>query len=226
MRFSITSAVCFLTLLALGTEAAQPIDLKKFLEPTDRQRFYGEVKAIDLSARTVTIGMPMRFTFHVRDETKITQHNAGIPFDRIKVGDGIDVVGRRGAGDQWTALTISLSKGATFLYSEEISARTVKGKTITGVAVVPLIAYQPPVIKTSHNNAFRDSAGLFLLAINPDGTVASVKPLKAFGVSELDGRTEPWLRKWKFRPNSITEVRMPVNFSIDRRNEWKTIKAP
>jgi hypothetical protein len=218
MRFRISFAACFLTFIAAsGVEAAKPFDLKKFLAPTDLRRFYGEVKAVDSSARTVTIGMPMRFTFHVREETKITQRSSAIPFDRIKVGDGIDVVGRHGAGDKWTALTISLVKGATFLYSEEISARTVQGKTITGLAVIPLITYKPPAAQVSRNIEFGDRAGLFLLAVRPDGTVADVKSVKPFGVSELDGRAVPWLKKWKFHPNSVTEVRVPINFNYFQR---------
>ena len=220
MRFRMTFAACFLTLFASGVEAAKPVDLKKFLTPTDLQRFDGEVKVIDASARTVTIGMPMRFTFRVRDETKITEHGRAIPFDRIKVGDGIDVVGRHGADNKWTALSIGLKKGATYLFSEEISARTAQGKTITGLAVIPLIAYKPPAQKVSRNIEFRDRAGLFLLAVRPDGTVADVRSIKEFGVSELDGRAIPWLKKWKFRPGSVTEVRVPINFNTFRA-DWR-----
>lgn len=215
-RFRLSFAACFLALLAKSVEAAKPFDLKKFLEPTGLQRFDGEVKAVDTSARTVTIGMPMRFTFHANAKTKITQHGAPIPFDRIKVGDGIDVVGRHGASDKWTAVSISLEKGATYLYSDEISARTMQGKPITGLAVIPLITYQPPAVRVSSLVDARLRAGLFLLAIKPDGTVSNVKPVKPFGVSELDGRTESWLKKWKFRANSVTEVRVPVNFEPAR----------
>jgi TonB family protein len=51
---------------------------------------------------------------------------------------------------------------------------------------------------------------MFRLSVQPDGTVASAAAYVSFGYEELDARTVKWLKKWRFRPNSVTEVRIPV----------------
>ncbi len=144
-------AACLLLILLPYSYAALQVDVKKVLTPTDLQRFYGQVKAVDRSARTVTIEIPMRFVFHLRAETKISQRGgAAATFDNVKVGDGIDVVGHHGADNSWTAVTIKLERGASF--GDEISASTVHGQTITGLAVGLYLAYQPPTELINRNS--------------------------------------------------------------------------
>jgi len=59
-------------------------------------------------------------------------------------------------------------------------------------------------------------ASMFLLSVRPDGTVADVKPLRGLGYPELDARAMKCLKKWRFRPHSVTEVRMPFGYSETR----------
>jgi outer membrane biosynthesis protein TonB len=33
------------------------------------------------------------------------------------------------------------------------------------------------------------------------------------GYPELDARAQKWMKKWRFRPNSLSEVQLPMYFS-------------
>jgi hypothetical protein len=185
-------------------------------KPGDVQRLYGQVKAIDRSARTITIELGARFVLRVQAATKITlRGGAAASFDSIKLGDGVDVVARRGPGSSWAALKITLARGAHF--PDVISAKTVKGRTITGPAVINLITYEPPAEVVNRNIDFGHPSGLFLILLRPDGTVASARPIKSMGLKELDDRAIRRLMKMKFQPGALAEVRVPVSFHSFRR---------
>ena len=180
-------------------------------KPGDVQRFYGQVKAIDSSARTITIELGARFVVRVQKATKITlRGGAAATFDNITTGAGVDVVARRGAGNSWTALQITLERGAHF--PDVISAKTVKGRTITGPEVMNLITYEPPAETVNRHIDFGQGSGLFLLSVRPDGTVANARPIKSMGLQELDDRAIRRLMKMKFQPGALAEVRVPVSF--------------
>lgn len=186
------------------------------LPPTDLQRFAGEVKAVDRSARTITFEMPMRFVFHVRNETKISARDgAALKFDNIKAGDGADVVARHGKDNTWAALTVKLLRGDRF--PDFISARTIQGKTISGPNVGNFIRYEPPGELVNRDINFGQQSGLFLLTVRPDGSVANVRPVKPLSYAELNERASKWLMNWRFHPNSVTEVRVPININSFRR---------
>jgi TonB family protein len=55
-------------------------------------------------------------------------------------------------------------------------------------------------------------ASMFVLSVRPDGTVSDVRALQTLGYPELDARAAKWFMKWRFRPNSVTEVRMPLRY--------------
>lgn len=191
--------------------------LAKYAPATDGlQAFYGEVKAISRSARTITIELGMRFVFHITDETKITARGgAPLGLDNIKPGEGALIVARRDAGNTGTAVKITVEPGAHF--PAAISARTVQGQTISGIAVYPFITYKPPTEVVNRNINFGRQSGLFVLSVQRDGTVGNVRPLRSFGLGELDERARKWLMKWKFRPNAVTEVRVPMTYNSFRR---------
>ena len=209
MRLRITVAVFFVstfTLTYATPQSAPQIDL---------QRFYGQIKAVDRSARTITIEMPMRFVFHIRAATKITESGGAVAtFDQIKAGDGADVVARHN-GNTWTALTIKLKPGTHF--PDVISVRTVRGQTVSGAAMGEFLIFQPPIEMLNRNINFGRNSGLFLVSVAPDGTVGNVQVLKSLGLKELNEQATRWLMKWRFRPNSVTEARIPVSYNSFRR---------
>lgn len=180
-------------------------------KPGDLQRFYGQVKGIDHSARTITIELGARFVLRIQESTKIIlRSGAAASFDSINIGDGVDVVARRGAGNSWAALKIAVERGAHF--PDVISAKTANGRTITGPTVMNLITYEPPAETVNRNIDFGQGSGLFLLLLRPDGTVAKARPVKSTGVKELDDRAITRLMKMKFQAGALTEVRVPVSF--------------
>jgi hypothetical protein len=44
-----------------------------------------------------------------------------------------------------------------------------------------------------------------------------IRPLASLGYSELDERAVRWFKRWKFRPNRVMEVRMPMVYNFSRR---------
>jgi hypothetical protein len=217
MRLLLACAAIFLSLhisaLAAQKFAIPPSPLEA--KPGDLHAFYGQVKAVDRDAHSITLGMPLRFTFKVARETQINVRRRGaVSLDSIKPGAGTQIVARREAKG-WTALKIVLEPGATF--PEEMSARTAQGTTVTGLAVAEFVVYEPPAELINRNLDFGQRSGLFLLSLRPDGNVADVRAIKSLGMKELDERASTRLKKMKFRPGALTEARIPVNFNSFRR---------
>jgi hypothetical protein len=210
MRLPITPAAVLLNLITGGFVSAKPP-----APPTDLQRFFGGIQAIDRSARTVTIEIPMRFVFHVRETTKITDgRGAPLTFDKISTGTAIDVVARHGAGNTWTALTIKVERGVRF--AEFATGKTVHGQTVTEPELNAFITYRPPGELINRNIDIGETYGLFLMTVRPDGTVASVRTLRSMNYAELNEQASRWLMKYKFKPNSLTEVRVPMGYKSFR----------
>jgi TonB family protein len=86
------------------------------------------------------------------------------------------------------------------------------------MAINNYIAYQPP------NDGWLGSAtlerayneGVFLLQVRPDGTVTEVKMVKSMGYNELNLHAIRWFKQWRFQPNSVTEVQMPMSYFQSR----------
>jgi TonB family protein len=59
-----------------------------------------------------------------------------------------------------------------------------------------------------------------VLSVAADGTVANVAIRQSSGYSELDARAQKWMKRWRFKPNSLTEVQLPMFFTETYRREW------
>jgi hypothetical protein len=74
---------------------------------TELHTFYGDVKAVDLAAKTITIKSSGRtFVFHVTNETKLTSSRGHFTLDKIQLGQGAAVVMRLGPGGIGIAVKI------------------------------------------------------------------------------------------------------------------------
>jgi len=179
--------------------------------------FYGEVKAVDLKARTITIKSGGKsFVFHVTDETKISSRHQFVRLDKIRRGQGAMVVMRLGEGGRGIAVSIRFDPNAAMADSLALySLKTTRGETISGMAFNNYVVYEPPRDAWSGGVPFetKQRASMFLLIVQPDGTVADAKPLQGLGYPEMDARAVKWLKKWRFRPHGVTEARMPIGFS-------------
>jgi hypothetical protein len=182
--------------------------------------FYGEVVAIDQAAKVIQLKTGnQRFLFHYNDQTKISSLNGHVRLDRITRGTGAAVVMRVGEGNAGIAVIIRFVPDASQLTTLTlISAKTVRGETITGIAVNNFVAYQPPDDAWAGGPTLenRKTPGLFVLSIAPDGTVFSATLRQSTGYPELDARAEKWMKKWRFRPNSVTEVQLPMYYYHSR----------
>jgi hypothetical protein len=175
--------------------------------------FYGEVKAIDLAAKTITIKSNGKsFLFHITNETKISSPNGYVRLDKIQRGQGATIVMRPGAGGIGLALSIRFEASADLAnFLVLFSLKTTRGETISGMAFNNYVVHEPRPDAWKGGVTYEKlRTSMFLLLVRPDGTVGDVKPLRGLGHAELDARAVTWLKQWRFRPNSVTEARMPV----------------
>ena len=209
MRFRISLVAIVLSFFTITWSSAQTDSSAPL------HTFYGEVKAVDVKAKTITIKSHVRtFVFHITDETKISGRNGYISLDKVQRGQGATVVMRLAEGSIGIAVAIRFDADASFTKHLALySARTIRGEMISGLAVNNFVVYQPPDIGFVRGlDLGTNKVRMFRLSVLPDGTVASATPYVSFGYEELDARAVKWLMKWRFRPNSVTEVRLPMGF--------------
>lgn len=178
--------------------------------------FYGEVKAVDLAAKTLTIKAGgKKLVFQITNETKISSFHGYVSWAKIRPGQGALVVMRLGEGGKGIAVQVRFDADASLAKSLSLySARTTRGEMVVGIAVSNFVAYQPPA--SWYNRGLHlgpSKARMFRLLVLPDGTVGNATPYVSFGNEELDAQAINWLKKWRFHPNSVTEVRIPVMWS-------------
>jgi TonB family protein len=214
MRFPIALLAAISLLLSSFVSAKDASD-------SGQHTFYGEVVAIDQAAKVIQIkNGKQRFLFHYNDQTKMSSSSGPVRLDRIVRGTGAAVVMRVGEGNTGIALVIRFVPEPRNLSPLALlSAKTVHGETITGNAVKHFIDYEPPADEWSGGAtlARKNNVGVFVLSIAPNGTVSNITLRSSTGYPELDARAEKWLKKYRFRPNSLTQVQLPMYFSQYRR---------
>lgn len=183
--------------------------------------FSGVVKAVDLKAKTLTLKSNGRsFLFQITDETKISRSNTYVSWDTVRPGQGATVVMRLDQGNKGIAVRIHFDEDASRATLLSLySARTIGGEIISGIAVSNYVVYEPPTDAWITGITYElKYASMFVLSVRPDGTVAEAKPVRGLGYPELDARASKWLKKWRFHPNSVTEVRMPFGYTQTRHH--------
>jgi TonB family protein len=93
---------------------------------------------------------------------------------------------------------------------------TPAGKRLSSFDLVPLVLYAswPPPMPTYIN--WHLEIGVFLLSVRPDGTVSNVEKLHTTGQAFLDRDVIKAFARWRFRPGSVKEVRVPARFTVSR----------
>lgn len=214
MRLPVFLATLVLSFLASGLTLA-----KEDSSSSSLHTFYGIVKAVDLAAGTITLKSGGKsFVFHVTNETKISGRDGYASLDKVQRGQGAAVVMRVGERGSGIAVMIRFDPVAgTANYLALYSARTIHGEMISGIAFNNYVVYEPPADGWLSGIKYElKHASMFVLSVRPDGTVAEAKPIQGLGYPELDARAAKWLKKWRFRPNSVTEVRMPFGYTQTR----------
>lgn len=213
MRFSITLAFFFLAFISRFAGAETKSEKGGAI-------FYGVVQAVDLGNKTFTIQAQGRsYVFHYSEQTKISSEQGYIRWDTVKAGQGATVLMRVGEGNVGLAVQVRFANDNGGAESAKLYvARTKKGETISGPAIDNYIVSQPPPFSFSGGagygltNKAGSRSGVFHLTVRPDGSVAEVTAAKSLGDDKMNLRAAAWLKKWKFRPNSLTEVQVPMFF--------------
>ena len=180
--------------------------------------FSGEVTSVNVAAKTFTITSSGKsFLFHVTPETKFRGYGGRVSLETIRRGNGATVVMRLGQGGMGIAVQVlvrpnALGEKVTALYS----AKTISGETITGNGLANYVVYEPPGDAWSYSAGYEGNrrGAMFLLKIQPDGTVGDVKPIGTLGYADLNARAIRYLKRWKFKPHTLTEVRMPLIYFL------------
>ena len=183
---------------------------------TGLHTLYGEVVLIDPARKIIELQTgKQRLVFHYNDQTRIVGTNGKVDLGKITRGTGAAVVMRVGEGNVGIALVIRFIPNVNKMESlSMISARTVHGETIKGIAVSNYVEYQPPDDAWAGGAMLenRKNPGVFVLSIAPDGTVSNVAVRQSTGYPELDARAEKWMQKWRFHPNTLSEVQLPAYY--------------
>lgn len=187
---------------------------------SDLHTFYGDVTAVDLAAKRITIRSNRRtFVFHITNETKMTTRRGPIRLENVQRGQGAAVVMRLGQGGIGIAVQIHFDLGRSSASVQSLyGVKTTSGEIITGMAVNNFVISKPPDEAWSTGITY-DSLrpSMFVLTVQPDGAVAEARPVQGTGYRELDERAVRWFKKWRFRPNSVVEARMPFGYYQRRR---------
>lgn len=177
--------------------------------------FYGEVKAVDLAAKTLTLkASGKKLVFQFTNETRINSFHGYVSWDKVRPGQGALVVMRLGEGNKGIAVQVRFDPDAgAAKYLALYSARTVRGEMIWGLAVNNFVAYQPSGFWYNRGlNLGPSKLRMFRLSVQPDGKVLDATPYVSFGNPEIDALSVKWLKGWRFHPNSVTEARIPVTW--------------
>lgn len=94
------------------------------------------------------------------------------------------------------------------------AATTPSGRRLSFDQIKPLVVHfqwSPATVYT--RSRWHLGIGVFLLNVRPDGRVASVEILRSIGHPTMDRDTVRALGAWRFRPNSVKEVRIPTYYT-------------
>jgi TonB family protein len=218
MRFPRTLPALIVSLLLVSFLSA------KDAPDTGLHTLYGQVELIDPAKKIIVIqSHKQRLVFHYNEHTRISSTLGEVRMDRVIRGTHAAVVMRLGEGNVGIATEIRFVPSPSWAQTLAlISGRTVHGQIITGTAVAKLVVYKPAsddwsgAVPLARSN----NAGLFVLSVAADGTVANVAVRQSCGYSELDARAQNWMKRWRFKPNNLTEVQLPMFFTETYRRAW------
>jgi hypothetical protein len=212
MRWPITLAFFFLVFISGFARADSKSEKGSAI-------FYGVLQTVDLGNKTFTIRAQGRsYLFHYNEKTKISSAHGYIRWDTVKAGQGATVLMRVGEGNVGLAIQVRFTTDNGLDESTRLwVARTTKGENISGPAVQNYILSEPPAFSFSGGagygltDKYGSRSGVFHLTVRPDGSVGEITAAKSLG-DKMDLRVAAWLKKWKFRPHSLTEVQVPMSF--------------
>ena len=96
-----------------------------------------------------------------------------------------------------------------------------EGQSPSPTVSLPVATYTPqPVYRPEWAKQGLSGKGVVLVTIDPKtGTVAGVKMLQSTGNSMLDGAALDAYSKWRFKPGSVPQVKIPIEFTNRPRGQ-------
>jgi TonB family protein len=90
-----------------------------------------------------------------------------------------------------------------------------EGQSASPSVSLPVATYTPqPVYRPEWAKQGLSGKGVVLVTIDPKtGTVAGVRMLQSTGNALLDGAALDAYSKWRFKPGSVPQVKMPIEFA-------------
>jgi TonB family protein len=190
--------------------------------------FNGRIQEVNAGAGTFTLsGDGKLYAFRTTSGTKVTWNGNPLKTSDLKAGQEAEVemkLAADGKGDAtsvkvdspWAPRNARSRQGLSAPQANSIwAATTPAGQRLTADEIRPLILHSKwPKAAHSVIGYLRLKPGVFLLSIRSDGTVANVESLQAIGHPGADADVIKALRTWRFRPNSVKEVRVPVQYGF------------
>ena len=100
------------------------------------------------------------------------------------------------------------------MWNELFRATTAGGKKLPAQQLSPLVLHAEwPTNTVSLRGYWHLRLGVYLLNVRSDGSVSSVEILRPQGHIQMDSATVKAFAKWRFRPNSVKEVRVPAYYT-------------
>ncbi len=192
--------------------------------------FQGKIQAVDTVARTFMLQAEKKtYVFSVTDETKIIHNGATQSFSDLKRGQVAEVDMKLGPDGKGVAVCVNLTSFGSMpvgdlssrwfglpnvMAQSLVGATTLSGKTLSAQQLKPLVLHAAwPPDSVGVRVSRRLKVGVFLLGVLSDGTVAKVEILQSTGHRGMDGDVVRAFMKWRFRPNSVSEVRVPAFYT-------------
>jgi TonB family protein len=201
----------FLLLAIASTEKVLATTNKVFV-------FRGKIQAVDAATRTFKLQAERKtYVFLVTDQTKMARQGMELGLTNLRRGEDAEVEMKVGPDGKGVALSVNLVSPVTAIAESLVAATTPNGKTLSEEQIKPLILQGGYPAGMDAHIKWHLRLGVFLLAVRSDGTVANVEKLQSTGHPGLDSELLKTFMKWRFRPNSVTSVRLPAQYAVTRR---------
>jgi TonB family protein len=100
------------------------------------------------------------------------------------------------------------------IWESVFAATTPSGKILSAEQLTPLVVFAKwPMNFIETRVHWNLKIGVFLLNVRSDGTVSDVEILQSIGHPTANKDCVSAFKQWRFRPNSVKEVRVPACYS-------------
>ena len=193
--------------------------------------FNGKIESVNAGAGSFTLsGDGKAYAFQMTSETKVTWNGKPLSSSILRSGQHAEVEMKIGANGKGIATSVRLaspwtpySSGPPTALSAPMAeslfaATTPGGRRLSAPEIKPLIVYATWPTSTHRVTGYlRIKPGVFLLSVRSDGTVEKVEILQSIGHRGADADMIKALSRWRFRPGSVKEVRVPSQYGFGRR---------